>query len=284
MVFGPAEALPERLAQLYDVNVVSTQRVNRAALPHLHAASAWPARVVSSSSARGGTPPFLAPYFAAKAAMDSLAVSYAAGSPLGHRNVDRRAGRVHPGHESLLHAGKPADTAVQAAYDGGPYAGVADRALKGLAALEPADADAAGAVATAIAELVAAPAGKRPTACSSTRRRTAPRKCSASAIASAARCPGTSGSPICSRRASAADPSRAGPAGTVLLARDDAVRVRAQHGRHGARSARAAARRVDLAEQPLHAGQMPPVVAAQVVDEPAHGQRTAAVELAVRSN
>ncbi len=30
---------------------------------------------VSSSSARGGTPPYLSPYFAAKAAMDSLAVS-----------------------------------------------------------------------------------------------------------------------------------------------------------------------------------------------------------------
>src|ERR1700724_426689 len=36
MVFGPAEAFtPEQLAQLYDVNVLSTQRVNRAVLPHL---------------------------------------------------------------------------------------------------------------------------------------------------------------------------------------------------------------------------------------------------------
>ena len=33
---------------------------------------------VGSSSTRGGTPPYLAPYFAAKAGMDSLAVSYAA--------------------------------------------------------------------------------------------------------------------------------------------------------------------------------------------------------------
>lgn len=49
---------------------------------------------------------------------------------------------------------------MQAAYDSGPYTGVADQALRGLAALEPADAD-AGAVATAIAELVGAPAGKR---------------------------------------------------------------------------------------------------------------------------
>ena len=36
MVFGPAEAFtPEQLADLYDVNVLSTQRVNRAALPEL---------------------------------------------------------------------------------------------------------------------------------------------------------------------------------------------------------------------------------------------------------
>jgi NADP-dependent 3-hydroxy acid dehydrogenase YdfG len=36
MVFGPAEAFtPEPYAQLYDVNVLSTQRVNRAVLRHL---------------------------------------------------------------------------------------------------------------------------------------------------------------------------------------------------------------------------------------------------------
>src|SRR6202011_4800849 len=36
MVFGPAEAFtPEQLAELYDINVLSTQRVNRAILPQL---------------------------------------------------------------------------------------------------------------------------------------------------------------------------------------------------------------------------------------------------------
>ena len=36
MVFGPAEAFtPEQFAQLYDINVLSTQRVNRAALPYM---------------------------------------------------------------------------------------------------------------------------------------------------------------------------------------------------------------------------------------------------------
>jgi len=35
MVFGPAEAFtPEQLAELYDINVLSTQRVNRAVLPY----------------------------------------------------------------------------------------------------------------------------------------------------------------------------------------------------------------------------------------------------------
>ncbi|MGY4727824.1 SDR family oxidoreductase [Burkholderia pyrrocinia] len=163
MVFGPAEAFtPEQLAQLYDINVVSTQRVNRAALPHLRRQGRGLLVWVSSSSARGGTPPFLAPYFAAKAAMDSLAVSYAA--ELARWGLETSIvvpGAFTRGTNHFVHAGKPADAVVQAAYDSGPYAGVAEQALQGLAALEPADAD-AGAVATAIADLVAAPAGERP--------------------------------------------------------------------------------------------------------------------------
>ena len=78
MVFGPAEAFtPEQLAELYDVNVLSTQRVNRAVLPTLRKQGEGLIVWVGSSSTRGGTPPYLAPYFAAKAGMDSLAVSYA---------------------------------------------------------------------------------------------------------------------------------------------------------------------------------------------------------------
>jgi NAD(P)-dependent dehydrogenase (short-subunit alcohol dehydrogenase family) len=75
MVFGPAEAFtPEQFAQQYDVNVLGTQRVNRAILPHMRARREGLLVWVSSSSSAGGTPPYLAPYFAAKAAMDSLAV------------------------------------------------------------------------------------------------------------------------------------------------------------------------------------------------------------------
>ena len=78
MSFGPAEAFtPEQFAELYDINVLSTQRVNRAALPQLRKQGRGLVVWISSSSARGGTPPYLSPYFAAKAAMDSLAVSYA---------------------------------------------------------------------------------------------------------------------------------------------------------------------------------------------------------------
>ena len=78
MVFGPAEAFtPEQLAELYDVNVLSTQRVNRAALPQLRKQRNGLVVWVSSSSCAGGTPPYLAPYFAAKAGMDALAVVYA---------------------------------------------------------------------------------------------------------------------------------------------------------------------------------------------------------------
>src|SRR5207245_4274755 len=69
MVFGPAEAFtPEQFAELYDVNVLSAQRVNRAALPQLRRQGKGLLIWVSSSSSAGGTPPYLAPYFAAKAA------------------------------------------------------------------------------------------------------------------------------------------------------------------------------------------------------------------------
>src|ERR1700736_4625140 len=45
MVFGPLEAFtPEQLAELYDVNVLSTQRVNRAALPQLPGSSNLPSK------------------------------------------------------------------------------------------------------------------------------------------------------------------------------------------------------------------------------------------------
>jgi NADP-dependent 3-hydroxy acid dehydrogenase YdfG len=64
MVLGATEAFtPEQLAAVYDTNVLSTQRVNRAVLPHLRAQGDGLLVWVGSSSTRGGTPPYLAPYF-----------------------------------------------------------------------------------------------------------------------------------------------------------------------------------------------------------------------------
>jgi NAD(P)-dependent dehydrogenase (short-subunit alcohol dehydrogenase family) len=163
MSFGPAEAFtPEQFAELYDINVLSTQRVNRAALPQLRKQGRGLVVWVSSSSARGGTPPYLSPYFAAKAAMDSLAVSYA--GELARWGIETSIvvpGAFTKGTNHFAHAGKPADMARAAEYDKGPYAGLPEQALKGLAALEPADAD-AGAVAEAIVTVVGMPFGKRP--------------------------------------------------------------------------------------------------------------------------
>jgi NAD(P)-dependent dehydrogenase (short-subunit alcohol dehydrogenase family) len=163
MSFGPAEAFtPEQFAELYDVNVLSTQRVNRAALPQLRKQGKGLIVWVSSSSTRGGTPPYLSPYFAAKAAMDSLAVSYA--SELTRWGIETSIvvpGAFTKGTNHFAHAGSPSDTARAVEYNEGPYQGVPETALKGLARLEPADAD-AGTVATAIVNIVDTPFGKRP--------------------------------------------------------------------------------------------------------------------------
>jgi NAD(P)-dependent dehydrogenase (short-subunit alcohol dehydrogenase family) len=163
MTFGPAEAFTsEQFAQLYDINVLSTQRVNRAALPQLRKQGKALMLWVSSSSTRGGTPPYLAPYFAAKAAMDSLAVSYA--GELARWGIETSIivpGAFTKGTNHFAHAGSPADKAREAEYQAGPTGTIPDVALKGLAALEPADAD-AGAVAEAIVKVVDAPFGKRP--------------------------------------------------------------------------------------------------------------------------
>ncbi|AZF03051.1 SDR family oxidoreductase [Pseudomonas sp. R5-89-07] len=163
MSFGPAEAFsPEQFAQLYDINVLSTQRVNRTALPQLRKQGKGLVMWISSSSARGGTPPFLAPYFAAKAAMDSLAVSYASELSLwGIETSIIVPGAFTKGTNHFVHSGKPADQARASEYEDGPYAGVANAALQGLAALEPEDADVRE-VARAIVEVVGLPFGTRP--------------------------------------------------------------------------------------------------------------------------
>jgi NAD(P)-dependent dehydrogenase (short-subunit alcohol dehydrogenase family) len=78
MAYGPAKTFTtQQFMHLYDINCVGMQRNNKIVLPHMRRAGQGLLVWVSSSSARGPNSLFLAPYFAAKAAMDSLAQTYA---------------------------------------------------------------------------------------------------------------------------------------------------------------------------------------------------------------
>jgi NAD(P)-dependent dehydrogenase (short-subunit alcohol dehydrogenase family) len=163
MVFGPLEAFTaEQLAELYDVNVLSTQRVNRAALPQLRKQKQGLVIWVSSSSAAGGTPPYLAPYFAAKAGMDALAVVSA--RELTRWGIETSIvvpGAFTGGTNHFAHSGTPADVERAAEYENGPYKNFADDVRKGFSSIVPPDAE-ASTVADAIVKIVDAPFGKRP--------------------------------------------------------------------------------------------------------------------------
>jgi len=163
MVFGPAEAFtPEQLAELYDINVLSTQRVNRAALPQLRKQGKGLLVWVSSSSSAGGTPPYLAPYFAAKAGMDAMAVVYA--RELTRWGIETSIivpGAFTDGTNHFAHSGSPADLARVAEYEAGPYAGIGEQIQKAFAAIVPPEADASS-VADAIVRIVDTPFGRRP--------------------------------------------------------------------------------------------------------------------------
>lgn len=163
MVFGPAEAFtPEQLAELYDVNVLSTQRVNRAALPQLRKQRKGLLIWVSSSSAAGGTPPYLAPYFAAKAGMDALAIVYA--RELSRWGIETSIivpGAFTAGTNHFANAGTPADKPRAEEYEAGPYKHFAEEIMNGFSSIVPPDADVV-AVAEAIAKVVDTPFGKRP--------------------------------------------------------------------------------------------------------------------------
>jgi len=117
---------------------------------------------VSSSSSAGGTPPYLAPYFAAKAGMDALAVVYA--RELTRWGIETSIivpGAFTGGTNHFAHAGSPADKARVAEYEAGPYKGFADDVLKGFSSIVPPDANVDG-VADAIVKVVDTPFGKRP--------------------------------------------------------------------------------------------------------------------------
>lgn len=165
MVYGPLEAFtPEQLAEQYDINVLSTQRLNRAALPHMRKQLSGLLVWVSSSSVHGGNPPFLGPYFAAKSGMDSLAMSYELElSQWGIESSIVVPGAFGSGTNHFATAGSPRDLEVAEVYrgHGAPYEGVEEGTGKAFGAFEPKDAD-VRVVADAIVNVVNAQPGSRP--------------------------------------------------------------------------------------------------------------------------
>lgn len=163
MVWGPLEAFtPEQLAELYDINVLGTQRVNRSVLPHMRRAGSGLLIWISSSSVMGGIPPMLGPYFAAKAGMDQVAVSYARElAPFGIETSIIVPGAYTKGTEHFAHSGHPADRARADEYDAGWPRDFSGRMLKALAATDPADSDPTE-IGRAVARIATMPHGTRP--------------------------------------------------------------------------------------------------------------------------
>jgi len=162
MVLGPTEAFtPEQLAELYDVNVLSTQRVNRAVLPAMRERGSGLLLWIGSSSTRGGHPPFLAPYFAAKAGMDTLAESYAAEvAKFGIDTTIMVPGAYPSGTNHFARSGRPADTEREAAYDAA-YGELREQMPARLTAAFP-EGRTADEVADEIVRVIDLPAGQRP--------------------------------------------------------------------------------------------------------------------------
>ena len=163
MVWGPAEAFtPEQLAEVYDINVLSTQRLNRAVLPHMRAARRGLLVWISSTSVAGGIPPLLGPYFAAKAGMDQLAACYARElAPFGIETAIVVPGAYTKGTNHFAHAGHPGDDARADEYAAAWPRGFADRMQEALAATNPPEADPTE-IGRAVAMIVERAPGQRP--------------------------------------------------------------------------------------------------------------------------
>ncbi|MCP3368035.1 SDR family NAD(P)-dependent oxidoreductase [Bradyrhizobium cajani] len=161
VVYGPTEAFtPEQLAELYDINVLSAQRLNRAALPQLRKQGQGLLIWITSSCARGGAVPFLGSYASSKAAMDALALGYA--GELARWGIETSIfvpSALGPGH--YVRSGRPTDTIRAEEYADGPTANLSEIALSGVAQLSQKDRTPQD-VGRAIADVVDMPFGQRP--------------------------------------------------------------------------------------------------------------------------
>jgi len=161
LVVGPVEAFsPEEVVRVFDTNTLGTLRVNKAALPYMRNAQSGLMLWISSSTVRGGFPPFLGPYAAAKAAMDSLAVTMS--FELARFGIETSIvvpGAFTRGTAHFPNAGQPADKVTADAY--ARYDGLMDQVGARLSALTPDHAD-PQAVADEVARIVSLPIGERP--------------------------------------------------------------------------------------------------------------------------
>lgn len=163
MNYGPAEAFtPEQYLRLYDVNVVGAQRLNLAVLPHFRSRRRGHLIWISSSSVYGAKSPWLGGYFAAKAAFDSLAQTYARElHPWGIESTIVSPGIFTQGTNHFADAMQPGFKDVAAEYDDGPTKGVGEQNMKGSASVVPEGAE-PGLVAEALVELSRVERGKKP--------------------------------------------------------------------------------------------------------------------------
>ena len=155
MALGPAEAFtPYQLSQLYDENVLATQRVNRAVLPAMRERRDG-LLVWVGSAVPDGAMPYLATFFGARAAAHHLASSYAVElARFGIETSIVTAGARVCGRASLVY---PVDPETVAAYQD-LLPGLLDQSDRWLA--RP-TSDATSAV-DAVVTLVDTPKGGRP--------------------------------------------------------------------------------------------------------------------------
>ena len=116
----------------------------------------------SSSSAAGGTPPYLGAYFAAKAGMDALAVAYA--KELTRWGIETSIvvpGAFTKGDQSLRPCLLSRRQRHGCRYENGPFGGFGEQVQKAFASIVPEDADVSK-VADAMVDIINAHAGKRP--------------------------------------------------------------------------------------------------------------------------
>jgi NAD(P)-dependent dehydrogenase (short-subunit alcohol dehydrogenase family) len=161
--FGPTEAFtPEQLALAFDRVVLSAQRVNRAVLPSMRACGSGLVLWICASSCVGGAPPYLAPFVAAKAALDALAFQYGMDLvPWGIETTIVVPGLLDPDIGDPSTTVAPADHACAASYTRGPAKDVARRIRHATKVLIPPGAHPA-VVAGAVAAVVETPPGERP--------------------------------------------------------------------------------------------------------------------------